>query len=126
MKRNNDQRYKISDAEFWSILRKNGALYARTARAVKSEFGVDITREAVYIRANRHPEKLKDIHEENIDIAEEGLQDLMRTGSESIKYKAIELFLKTKGKHRGYIQTTENINQNFNKDITIDIDETDN
>lgn len=50
-------------------------------------------------------EELQDIEEENLDIAEEGLHSLMNSDSENIKLRAIELFLKTKGKRRGYIES---------------------
>ena len=42
-----------------------------------------------------------------IDIAEEGLQQLIRTGTPSVKLRAIELFLKTRGKKRGYVERQE-------------------
>lgn len=93
---------KIGDKQFWAILRKNGGLYARTARAIEKEFGVKMTRQSVRVRAERNPQLLNDILEESVDIAEEGLQDLMRSTLPNIRLKAIELFLKSKGGTRGY------------------------
>src|SRR5690606_10614049 len=98
---------RISDKEFWTILKENGGLYARTARAIRHQFNIEYSRQAVANRAEKKPDKLKEIHEENIDVAEEGLFTLMRSSTESIKLRSIELFLKTKGKHRGYIEKTE-------------------
>lgn len=55
-------------------------------------------------RAEKQPDLLADILEETVDIAEEGLHDLMRSSLPNIKLKAIELYLKSKGSHRGYHQ----------------------
>ena len=50
---------------------------------------------------------MSDIREENIDIAEEGLHSLMQTMNEPVKLRAIDLFLKTQGKSRGYVERQE-------------------
>ena len=93
---------KLSDKEFWTILRKNAGLYARTARAIEREFGIAYSRQAVKARAETQPDLLADIVEETVDIAEEGLHEMMRSNLPTIRMKAIELYLKTKGAHRGY------------------------
>ena len=93
---------KISDKEFLAILRENAALFSRTCRAIKKQFGIEYTRQAVRARALKHPEELQDIEEENIDVAEEGLHSLMRSKNERMRFLAIDLYLKTKGKKRGY------------------------
>jgi len=98
---------KISDEQFLSVLRENAGLYARTARAIEKQFGVEYSRQAVRYRAEKFPEELTDIAEENLDIAEEGLLSLMRKGSESVRLRAIEIYLKTKGKRRGYVERSE-------------------
>lgn len=95
---------KISEKEFWAILRKNAGIYARTARAIQNEFGFSFSRQAVRARAEQRPDLLNDIIEETVDIAEEGLHDLMRSSLPNIRLKAIELYLKSKGSHRGYHQ----------------------
>lgn len=93
---------KVSDKEFWTILRKERGIYARTARTIEKTFGISYSRLAVKDRAERYPDRLNDILEETIDIAEEGLHDLMRSSLPNVKLKAIELFLRAKGSHRGY------------------------
>lgn len=94
---------KVTQDEFFAILRENGGLYARTARAIESKFGVSYTRQAVKQRAERKPEVLQDIIEQNIDVAEEGLLTLMRTArNENTKLQAIKLYLSTIGRSRGY------------------------
>lgn len=97
----------ISDKEFWPILRENAGIYARTARAIRKAFNIDYTRDAVKKRAERHPERLQSIIDENLDIAEEGLHSLMRSKKENIRFRAIEFYLKTKGKSRGYVERSE-------------------
>ena len=98
---------KISDEAFLSILRENGGLYAVTAKAIDDQLGIKLSRQAVRQRAMDHPEELKDIEEEQSDIAEEGLQSLMKSADDKIKIDAIKFYLKTKGKKRGYVERTE-------------------
>lgn len=98
---------KLTDKEFWAILRESAGIYSRAVRMAKREYGVDINRVSVRERALKDPEQLKDIKEENIDIAEEGLHSLMRTKNEPVRLRAIDLFLKTQGKSRGYVERQE-------------------
>lgn len=98
---------KISDEQFLSILRENCGLYARTARAITEQFGIPYTRQAVRAKAENFPAELADILEENLDVAEEGLMSLMKSDNETVRLKAIELYLKTQGKKRGYTEKTE-------------------
>ena len=98
---------KLSDEQFLSILRENGGLFAKTSRAIKEQFDIDYSRQAVRDRALNFPDELADIDEECLDIAEDGLMTLIKQGSESAKIRAIELCLKTKGKKRGYIERQE-------------------
>jgi hypothetical protein len=98
---------KISDEQFLSILRENAGLYSKTAKAIQEKFSISYSRQAVRDRAASFPEDVKDIEEENLDIAEEGLHSLAKSNNETIKLKACELILKTKGKKRGYIERNE-------------------
>ena len=103
---------KVSDEQFFSILRENAGLYARTARAIESQFGIKYSRQAVHLRAKKHPDILADIDEENLDIAEEGLHSLMRSKTEAIKADTTKFYLKHKGRKRGYVEKVQ-------ADITI-------
>lgn len=98
---------KVSDEDFFRVLRENGGIYARTARAIRNEFKIRYTRQAVRDRALNNPDEVADIAEENKDVAEEGLHTLMRSKNERIRLRAVELFLKTKGKDRGYVVRME-------------------
>jgi hypothetical protein len=97
----------IGETEFLTILRENGGLYAKTAKAITELTGVSISRQAVYQRAQNYPEILKDIKEEIIDGAEDGLADLMKCDDNRIKLEAIKLYLKTQAKSRGYVEKQE-------------------
>jgi|TARA_R110000772_G_scaffold165159_1_gene276483 hypothetical protein len=98
---------KLSNDEFWGGLRESAGLYARAVRLFKKEYDVDITRIAVRDRALKDKDQLQDIREESLDIAEEGLHSLMATTNETVKLRAIDLFLKTQGKGRGYVERQE-------------------
>lgn len=98
---------KVSDKEFWGCLREAAGLYTRCARIIEKEYNISYTRVAVKLRAERDIDQLNDIREQNIDIAEEGLHSLMRSDLPSIRMRAIELFLKTIGRGRGYVEKKE-------------------
>lgn len=97
----------LTDHEFLHILRENAGLYARTARAIEKKYGMNMTRQAIKIRAGKFTEEVLDIREENLDIAEESLHSLMRSKNEKIRLQAVTIYLKTVGKGRGYTQRYE-------------------
>lgn len=99
---------RLSDKEFWPILTANAGLYQRTAVAIQKKFNIAYTRQAVKDRAERKPEKLKEIQETNLDMAESGLFGLMASGDERVRQRAIEYYLDRKGKARGYIKQVNN------------------
>lgn len=110
--------HKLSDAQFWAILRDNLGLFAMTSKAIEKKFGISYTRQAVRARAMQNPELLAEIEEENIDVAEGSLHQLMRSGSENVRLKAIETFLKAKGTHRGYYEKQK---QTHEGDVSVTV-----
>jgi len=98
---------KLSKKQFWAGLRESAGIYSRAVRLFKKEYDVDISRVSVRERALKDPQQLDDIFEQNLDIAEEGLHTLMRTSNEPVRLRAIDLFLKTQGKSRGYVDRHE-------------------
>lgn len=98
---------KVSDKEFWDILRENAGLYARTGRAIEKQFNVSYSRQAVKDRAEKDMERLNDVKDQNFDVAEEGLHSLMRSENERIKLDSTKFYLERKGKDRGYSQRQE-------------------
>lgn len=98
---------RLSDPEFWAILRENSGLYARTASAIKLRHDIPYTRQSVKERAERHPARLQDILDETLDIAESELITLMQSKNLKIKQKAVEFYLRTKGRNRDYVERNE-------------------
>ncbi len=88
-------------------------LFSRTARAIKMQYNIDYSRQAVRDRALKHKEVYDDIIEEGIDIGEENLHSLMRSRNENMKFKSTVFFLKMKGKDRGY---TDRLDLNVHND----------
>ena len=98
---------KITNEQFFAVLRDNGGLCTQTALAIEKIYGIKYSRQSVYERTKTHPEIVADIRESCIDSAEGGLQQLMETDDERIKLQALQLYLKTIGKTRGYVEKTE-------------------
>jgi hypothetical protein len=106
-KKTKSQRSKVSDENFWKILEANMGLYENTSRMIKKQLGVSYTRAACYIRANKEPERLKQIYEVRIDIAETTLLQNLKSSDQRVSQKAAEFLLKTIGKTRGYYEKSE-------------------
>lgn len=97
--------YKLSDEDFWQALRVNGGIFARAAKYIQNKYGIHYSRQAVQKRATANAKalaELEDLIEEAIDIAEEALFALIRTGQPATRLEAIKFYLKYQGKHRGY------------------------
>lgn len=98
---------KISDEQFLSALRESAGLCTQTAKLIKKLYGIDYTRQAVHDRAKKHPDEVKDIKEQIKDRAENGLLSLFESENEQVRLKALELYLKTQARDRGYVQKQE-------------------
>lgn len=95
---------KINDKEFWAFLEANAGIFARTAKAIEKQLGIPYTRQAVRARAIQDPDRLREIEEQNLDVAEDALHSLMRDSDPRVKLKAVEMYLKAKGAQRGYYE----------------------
>lgn len=104
---NNKNVKKLSDEKFFACLREASGIFGHTSHLIKKNYNIDISRQAVRERALNNLEELEDIRQQSIDLAEYGLLSLMRSKNERIKFKAIEFFLKMKGKERGYTDKVE-------------------
>lgn len=98
---------KISDEQFLSALRECAGLFSQTARKISQQYKCDYTRQAVYDRAKKFTKELQQIKEEMKDTAEGGLHSLMQSENEQVRLKAIDLFLKTQARDRGYVEKQE-------------------
>jgi len=112
---------KVSDKVFWELLKENDGLFEQTAEAIRKRFKCDYTRQAVYDRAYKKIEQLKEILESTNDYAEGILRSLMDSKKEDMQLKAVQIWLKAKAKKRGYfekVQTEGNINVNTGPDLS--------
>lgn len=103
---------KLSDEQFLSFLRANAGIYARTARSIQKELGIEITRQSVRERALKHPDILQDIEDDNIDAAEEKLKYFLNPPAKDdvplmLQWRTAELIVRTKGKKRGWVERSE-------------------
>ena len=85
---------KISDKEFCGRLRETAGLYARTARAIRNQFDIPYTRQAVRQRAEKNIEELNDILDESFEVAEDGLHSIMRSKNERLRLEACKFQIK--------------------------------
>ena len=111
-----DKKNKLVDKKdmdtFIELFRKNAGNISMTCK----EFG--ITRRAYYNKLEKDEyfkEKIDEVLESLIDFAESALMKQIKEGNTT----AILFFLKTKGKHRGYVETQE-VNHKGIKNIEID------
>lgn len=98
---------KLTDKQFWDIYKANGGICNRTAKAIEKTYGCKYSAMAVYDRANRYPEKKKEVQEANCDVAEEVIMSALRSPDEKTRIDVAKFYLKTKGKHRGYTERSE-------------------
>lgn len=98
---------KLSDEQFFAILRENAGLFAKTAHAIKAAHGIDFTRQAVRQRALDHKDILDDIDDEAGDAAEDGMLTLSKSIDEKIRFQACQFLLRTRWKKRGYVERQE-------------------
>ena len=87
-------------------LRKGAGVLVRAARVLKREYGRPVTRQTLANYLERWPELktvLTDVKETLKDTAEDGLV----TALENAEPWAIQLYLKTQGKDRGYSEKIE-------------------
>lgn len=96
------KKHRLSNKEYWECLAEAGGLYARCARIINERYSMSFTRQAVRERAEKDPDQLMQIVETGLDIAEEKYLQLFESTNERIKLKALQFYLRTKGKDRGY------------------------
>lgn len=97
----------LSESEFWTALREHAGIYARTAKAITEKYNIPYTRQGVKARAERYPERLQDIIDQNLDVAESELINLMQSKNQRVKLHAVEFYLRTKGRNRDYVERNE-------------------
>jgi len=98
---------KVTDEQFWSALAENCGLYSKTMRAIKKQYGIDITRQAIKERAERDQARLDDIRDSVVEVAEDGIFSLAKDKSKYIRLEACSLIARTLGKNRGWVTRQE-------------------
>lgn len=94
------KKYKVSNADIVAAYQKKGANISATCQALS------IDRKTFYNRRNSSKEldrQLGEIEESLVDFAESKLMGAMNDNN----LTAIIFYLKTKGKHRGYVEQVE-------------------
>lgn len=99
--------HKVTDEELLEALQANAGIFARTARYIEEKYGIQYGRSAVCRRAKKFKEELEQIREANIDLAEATLLELMECFDDKTKLRAVQFYLKTQGKKRGYTEKSE-------------------
>lgn len=97
---------KVTDEQLIDVIKKNAGLVNDIVKALKKEYGIDITRDAIYKRKENNPaiaEAFIEAEDEMLDIAESKLIAAIKRG----EMKPIMFYLRTKGKRRGYAERQE-------------------
>lgn len=101
--------YKVSDIQFWAVLRESYGVYAKAARLLKQAYDIDISRQAIHSRATRHPDKLEDCRAYILDDAEQVLVSLLRSKDDKVRLGAAKHITDKRGSSAGWVakQQTE-------------------
>ena len=89
-----------------NAIKKNGGIVADVVKSLRKDYGIDITRDAIYKRKETNPAiaaAFTEAEETVLDIAESYLIKAINKG----EMKPIMFYLRTKGKQRGYAERRE-------------------
>ncbi len=79
-----------------------------TVKIIKDNYNVDVTRQAVRMRALCHPKALQEIREDSVIMAEDTHRDLMTTSADdAVRRGCAEFILARIGKNSGYTPKIE-------------------
>jgi hypothetical protein len=110
--------HKLSDEEFLGILRENGGLYGATAKAIQKKHKIPYSRQAVRERALKHPESLKEMEEENMEMVHMTILELIKQKKDlNICFKAARFYALTKGKAEFNTMQEEAPQQEFKEQV---------
>jgi len=112
---------KLTDREFWTGLEKSNGIFAEAVKWYKANLDVEITRNAVLLRANKDRSRLESIRAARLDEAERVLDKLTsHSGDDRVKLQGATFILKTLGKSRGYSERHE-ITGEDGKELNVNI-----
>lgn len=81
--------YKLTDEEFWAILKENFCLYSDTAHSITQKFGFPYSRQAVEQRAKRFEKEIERYKAEMRDLAHRTVFDAIKQDKNmNLRYRA--------------------------------------
>ena len=106
---------KITDRQLIDAIRKNAGIVSGIMDTLRDDYGVNITRDAIYKRkqaSKRIAEAFAEAEESVLDAAESNIISYIRSGN----LKATMFYLRLKGRKRGYTTIDTESEQAANKD----------
>lgn len=94
--------YKIDDVKFWGVMVAALGIPNKAVKIFMRDFNIKISRQAVSVRANKHPARLEECRELIIDTAEEIGLYLLTQGDKRTQAEIYKHITGTLGKRRGY------------------------
>ena len=97
---------KVTDEQLIDAIKKNAGIVAGILTTLKTEYGIEISREAIYKQKERNPRvaaAFAEAEESVLDVAESKLLKSIQKG----ELKAVMFYLRLKGKKRGYSERQE-------------------
>lgn len=111
--------YKVDDQQFWQTLRRCLGNCSKAARVIKTEYGIEITRQAVHNRAQKNTDLFNECRELLLDTAEEVMMNLMLGSNKAVAADMVKHVTKTLGKTRGFVEKTENTTEVTVKSVSV-------
>ena len=104
---------KVTDEQLITAIKKNAGVVAEIVKTLRREYGIEISRDAIYKRKEANANiaaAFEDAEAEILDIAENKLIKSIKKG----ELKAVMFYLRLKGKNRGYSERQEITGANGN------------
>ena len=97
---------KVTEEQLIDAIKKNAGIVSGILTTLKKEYGIELSREAIYKRKESSPAvaaAFTEAEETVLDVAESKLLSAINKG----EMKPIMFYLRTKGKRRGYAERQE-------------------
>jgi uncharacterized protein YecE (DUF72 family) len=101
---------KVTDKQLIDAIRKNAGIVSGILQTLKTEYGIEMTRFAIYKRkesSKKIAEAFEEAEEAVLDIAENNIVEYIKGGN----LKATMFYLRLKGRKRGYVTNEQNAEQ---------------
>lgn len=94
--------YKIPDDIFWGVMATAFGICNRAVKILLRDFDIKVSRQAVHVRANKHPARLAECREMMLDAAEEIGMNLLMNGDKRTQSEIYRHITGKLGRKRGY------------------------